>query len=281
MHDEVWLPPLKEIHYFDSIDPTVAYRKVHQLPYRIRSQLSRRALHYLAAMLGSVAGSYSKRAKPDIEWDKRYFSPGGSIDWYRSLFESKLSSHKVVGEITPSYQILSRPIIQRIRNHTSVDRLILMLRDPVEATWSSFGRKVRDGKILIEEGNSQQILEELLGPSIRDRFYARNLSCWLEEFPREQIFIGYYEDLISHPGKLLDDICYFLGVHPISESLGSALNERVNSSRDSRGNMPPEIELALSKCLEGDLSELRMCLGGHVTRWHERASSVIALSGNR
>lgn len=275
LHPDVWLPPLKEVHYFDSIDPSLRLHQVDRLGFRLRQQFVRRSLHYGAALLGPLAGANARKAKPDFGWDRRYFSPGGSIDWYQQLFDAKRDRYRMVGEITPGYFILSEPVIASIRQNTSVDRLIVLLRDPIDSAWSGFGRKVREGQAMAGDHNHDHILDKLLGPAILRRLYASNLKRWMSVFPREQIFIGFYEDLASRPAELLDDICAFLGVAPLSQHLGARLTERMNSSQAHRGDIPAVVELALAKRLVDDLSSLSGLLGGHATRWHQRALDVV------
>ena len=151
-----------------------------------------------------------------------------------------------------------------------------MLRDPIDSAWSGFGRKVREGQAIAGDHNYDHVLDKLLGPAILRRLYANNLRRWLSVFPREQIFVGFYEDLVSRPAELLDEVCAFLGVAPVAQSLGPALTERVNSSIGHRGDVPRVVELALARRLVDDLSILSELLGGHADRWHQRALSVIA-----
>jgi hypothetical protein len=271
-HPRLWLPPLKEVHYFDSVDPTVAEeRSVHRLSSRLKAHFGRRALHYGAAALGPLAGEYRKKAQPDLDWDRRFFSPGGSFDWYQRLFAGKAARYDLVGEITPAYFILGSEVIQRIRQETPVRKVLLLLRDPIEAAWSGHGRKVREGQLRAGHDDSATAVAEILGPGIRRRLYAENLGRWLQHFDRRQIFIGYYDDLVARPDRLLGEICSFLEVAPVPAAVISQARQRVNSSQSSRSSIPPAIEKALAQRLEPDLRQLGAMLGGVTLEWHRRA----------
>lgn len=275
-HPQVWLPPLKEVHYFDSIDQTIADFSVHRWSTRLRVQLPRRLGHYVAAGLGPLSGRWAEHAKPDLSWDARYFSPGDSFAWYRHLFDGEGSSRRRVGEITPSYFILDSDIIERVKQETRVDRLILLLRDPIDSAWSGYGRRIREGQNQSSPTDVTSVVEEMLGTAIRRRLYYRNIAKWLEKFPRDQLFIGYFEDIVNTPSTLLDDICKFLDVRPLSLQVQHRLSRKVNSSQAYRGSMPPAFERALARHLEADLRELAATLGGPTIEWHRRAANVLA-----
>ncbi len=274
-HPQVWLPPVKEVHYFDSIDPTVGDFSLHLWSTRLRTQLPRRLGHYAVAGLGSSAGRWAERAKPDLSWDMRYFSPGRSLDWYRSLFDGVGSNRRRAGEITPSYFILDTNVIGEIKKETRIDRLILLLRDPIESAWSGYGRRIREGQNHSSPTDVDSVIEEMLGAAIRRRWYYRNITRWLDHFHRDQLFIGFFEDIVASPGSLLDDICDFLNLQPLSAKVQHRLSREVNSSRAHRGTMPPAFERAIARHLEPDLRQLAMMIGGPAIEWHRRAENAL------
>ena len=274
-HPQVWMPPIKELHYFDSIDSSTRFADVHRFSWRIRKQFARRAGHYAARPLGSVASRWQHKVDISPGFDRRYFTPGGSISWYRSLFDPAANNCRRVGEITPGYIVLSRSMIQRIRTETRVERVILLLRDPIEATWSGFGRMSMKGQTSISENDTAALLKGLSNPAtLQRRLYAQNLGNWLSVFPREQVFIGFYEELSDAPGDLISRVSSFLDIEePPSHVLRNA-GQRIHSSRASRGAIPPAVESMLAKQVLDDLSHLVEMVGGPALFWLERAKSA-------
>ncbi|HEY5314590.1 MAG TPA: hypothetical protein VIK18_18805, partial [Pirellulales bacterium] len=57
--------------------------------------------------------------------------------------------------------------------------------------------------------------------------YLGQLRRWRASFPREQIYVGFFEQLVSQPQQLLGEVFEFLGVEP-PEGEQSAVDERVN-----------------------------------------------------
>lgn len=276
-HPQVWLPPIKEVHYFDSLDPKLRVQvRIDTLGGRVRKCLGSRALHYGAASVGGWIPSVARKVRVDWDWDRRYFSAGGSVAWYRDLFNAKRASHRMVGEITPAYFALSDETIGAIRRETAVRKFILMLRDPIDAIWSGYGKRVRDGQASVDETDHDALLAELLQSGLSRRLYASNLRRWLAAFDRDCFFIGYFEDLAAAPGELLDQVCDFLTVERRSQALGLQLRERVNSSLASRAALPPAIERGLAERLEPELRDLAQLVGGRAVGWHQRALQALA-----
>lgn len=271
-HPEVWLPPIKEVHYFDSLDPDLRGRwQIDQLGDRVRKHLVPRLAHYGAALIGPVAPSIGRRAQPQWDWDRRYFSRGGSVDWYCQLFEGKRQKYPRVGEITPAYFALSNEVIAALKAGTPVDRFIVMLRDPIDSAWSGYGKRVRDGQ---ETGGGEEeaaVARNLLSQGFTRRLYASNLQRWMSHFDRDRFFIGYFEELNEDPAGLFDRICDFLQIERWSARLGSQIGAKVNSSRDSRSEIPPAVEQILAEQFEPELGRLAELLGGRVVGWHQRA----------
>ncbi len=275
-HPKVWVPPIKEVHYFDSIDPALCGRlHLDRLGDRLRKHGLSRLAHYLAAMARPVAPALTRRARPDWNWDRRYFSSGGSIDWYCRLFDGRVKEFQRIGEITPAYIALSDDVIHRIKTQTQVEKFIVLLRNPVDSIWTGQGKRMR--KVQIGHSRTEQtaLVRTLLRAGLTRRLYASNLQRWMSHFGREQFFVGYYEDLSENPAGLIDRICDFLQVEPLSPMLGDQMGQRVNSRQSSTSAIDPAVERMLAEQFEPDLRQLADLLGGQSENWHQRALSVL------
>jgi hypothetical protein len=72
--------------------------------------------------------------------------------------------------------------------------------------------------------------------------YFRNLSMFLEHFPREQFFIVWFEDIHTRPEELLKEVYTFLGVDP--DFRPSAIHIKSNPGRI---NKSPKIHNLIHK----------------------------------
>lgn len=59
-HPELWLPPIKELHYFDAIDKTIERQSL-----RYGRHLRRRLIHYFGTPLRPFSGS-QQTVTPEI-----------------------------------------------------------------------------------------------------------------------------------------------------------------------------------------------------------------------
>ena len=113
-HPDIWLPPLKELHYFDVIDPTVqrsSFKKKH-----IFSRLKHNIAFLTKPFWMKMFPDYVNKIKIDVIFDSKYIFGKFGDEWYKSLFNKKYQKNKLTGEITPSYCLLSEKYIKYITN---------------------------------------------------------------------------------------------------------------------------------------------------------------------
>jgi hypothetical protein len=84
--------------------------------------------------------------------------------------------------------------------------------------------------------------------------YTQQLEQYLRRFPRRNVFIGIYDDLLERPNRFYEDLWSFLGV--ANESIAAA-NARVNETmavrsqlaarllRHARQAVPPDLRARL------------------------------------
>ena len=127
--------------------------------------------------------------------------------WYQRHF-TQCAKGKIIGEITPRYST-DTLVPARIKEHNKDVKLFYCLRNPVDRIESHYNfAKHFLGK---EDRTMEQAVRE--EPEFMDmNMYFRNLSMFLEHFPREQFFIVWFEDIRERPEALLEEIYTFLGV---------------------------------------------------------------------
>ena len=159
------------------------------------------------------------------------------FNWYRSLFPTKFTQQKVESkykkfltyDVTPGY--IRRPwAARRISSYFPNTKLIAVLRNPVDKTYSHYIMGVN-------EGNEKRSFEEVIKYDLKQLenfsdsyskksddyfknviensfvargFYLEQLDIWFKLFPKKQILIIKSEDLASRTTEVVKDIFNFL-----------------------------------------------------------------------
>ncbi len=88
--------------------------------------------------------------------------------------------------------------------------------------------------------------------------YATNLKRWLTNFPANQLYVGFFEQLRDDPGQLLRDIYAHLGVDTDVNLSPAALHEKVNVSDEVF--IPAGIKRSLAREFVAEVIELHELL---------------------
>ena len=128
------------------------------------------------------------------------------IEEYNNLFTNASSDH-VIGEISTTYYQYaeSAKLIQQKLPQT---KIIAILRDPATRAFSDYQMHYR-------KGNESESFNDLLFSDnrfIKPGFYYSELIPYFEVFPRDQIKIFLFEDLIEDSQKMISDLFDFIGV---------------------------------------------------------------------
>ena len=142
-------------------------------------------------------------------FDRSFHRP---LHEYAARFEP--GAGRLCGEITPGYSILEPSRIRFVRRLRPGLRLLLLLRDPIERAWSqALMNLVQHPGRRFEEVPEEEFVHHFRSPrSVARGDYAAILGRWSREFPSEQLFVGFFEDVAERPQELLERIFRFLGV---------------------------------------------------------------------
>ncbi|MFQ5625609.1 MAG: sulfotransferase, partial [Methyloligellaceae bacterium] len=131
-HDQVFVTPVKEIHYFDHIAGLTnqlnprkrrsRYRKYHQ---RMWTQWHK-----------------WREYRAQAPWYRAYMRAGLDDAWYASLFGAR-GGKKVAGEATPEYALIGETGLGHIKRLAPDARIIYIMRDPVTRAWSQLLHQCR------------------------------------------------------------------------------------------------------------------------------------------
>ena len=140
-------------------------------------------------------------------FDKHYDRGEG---WYRRFFVAPgrdAESVKAIGEATPHY-IYGRGCAERIRGMASVQKLIVMVRDPVARAYSHYRwRRARRGY--------PKSFEDLLREdeaALRWGMYGTHLAPFIDLFGRDQILVLVQEQTSGRAVETRERIAAFLGI---------------------------------------------------------------------
>ena len=148
-HPNIWMPPVKEIHFFDRVDG------FSMMERKFRLDLKNKAASY-------IFPNKKKNRTPNICWDLNYFFRRPDFNWYSSLFLPERD--QVTGEITPAYSLLDQKIVEKIFTYYPSMRIIFLMRDPIERAWShAIKRLARDRKEDAKQISDEKFLESIIG----------------------------------------------------------------------------------------------------------------------
>jgi hypothetical protein len=267
-HPRIWMPPAKELHYFDRAlhYPSPSFLATTRLRDRLRGKTAHdRQFRRMA--WAQIRQALLRREWRTLRWNLRYFLGDCDDCWYASLFAQGQGA--VCGEITPSYSILESADVARVRALVPQVKILFLIRNPIERAWSQLRFEWTRGR-LPETADLAEIRAFLDDPAqILRSDYTRTLDTWEAHFPRAQIFTGFYDDIAACPDRLLAKVLDFLGLEPIP-----AQGERVNVSIERP--MPREIARQLAEKYLGELQRLSSRLGGHAETWRREAECVLA-----
>lgn len=152
-------------------------------------------------------------AKKELHYFDVLFDEG--TEWYRQRFPAprwKDGRRTITGEATPTY--IHRPLVpERMAKVIPQARLIALLRNPVDRTYSAYHHRVRDDR---ETRTFEEAIEvDLEDGSLRylsKGIYVDNLVRWSEFFVDEQMLVIKSEDYYERPVGTVKDVLNFIGL---------------------------------------------------------------------
>lgn len=148
---------------------------------------------------------------------------------YLSLFDES-SNEKIVGECSTSY-LYSSEAANQIKRYNPEARIVIVLRNPVERTFSHYQMALRYGhtNLNFRKAIDKDLKQKKKGWGISELFielsmYEEQIKRYLELFPADQLKILYFDDLKERPVDLLDELTTFLGINPIENLSGEKYN---------------------------------------------------------
>lgn len=226
----------------------------------------------------------------------RYFSDDFHLplDGYAEHFSA--GRGQVKGDFSNSYAFISDARIRFIRAVLPQMKLIVLLRDPVEREWSEFLHRLTMQQTDLSSLSDDEVRHTLANaPLASTGGYTPLLDKWLRVFPKEQLFVGFYEQVRTQPRKLLSDLFEFLGVTtsidwcnvPYNKVIIPPAGEQYQSHdpwrgviatqpRNTSALLPEHHRAFLQELYKEELGELRARYGEHTQHWGLERERVAA-----
>jgi Sulfotransferase domain len=201
----------------------------------------------------------------DLGWYLRFFDD----PWWRWLAKNAITlwRHRqpyrpcVRGEATASYAALDRDVIAEITVLNPNVKVILMIRDPVDRAWShakkdlvrKTGRKVDE----VPEAELRAFFTD--DYQRRCAQYVRNHDNWAAYVREENLLVRAFDEIRSHPERLLLEVMRFLGVSSERRYLAADLRAEVNPTTASA--IPEQHRRFLEELLAAELAEVQERFG--------------------
>ncbi len=252
-HPDFWMPPFKELHYFDQLS-----RVKRAAPPRRRDE---RDLLFLE-------GIERLSAEPKLR-----------LENYARLFEVKGSL--LSGDISPNYSTLTDGVIRQIARFFPRLKVIYMARDPVDRFWSHLSMEAHYRQIPhFDSTNIEDVNRYLLRRGMLLRSYPSvTVARWKRWVQPDRFRVFFFDDLQTDSAKLRRSILKFLGAdpHKVSERNPpcdrSAAVETTNfNSWAGMKKLPltDEVRSHLARFFEKELKACAVQLGGPARNWPGR-----------
>jgi hypothetical protein len=210
-HPDIWVPPLKELHFFDTIDPNVPSHNP-----RYKWHVTSRIKQKIAPLLKQLNRPefYKNSFLEYLLWDYYYFSKKMNFEWYQKLFSEKFVKGRICGEYTPAYCNIDEQYIQQILTGNPETKFIMVVRNPYDQLRSSLIQNFE----MIEKRSFDTVEESEMIEWLDSSFASKKtnirdvLSKWQDNVEKDQLFIGFYDDIKNNPLKLIQDLYQFLEV---------------------------------------------------------------------
>jgi hypothetical protein len=242
-HPDFWMPPLKELHYFNKL--TKAQRTSSPRCRDERDVCFRESVSRLSA--------------------RPYFD----MESYARLFAYKGS--RLSGDITPAYSALNDEIIERVVGYFPNLKVIFLARDPVERAWSQLSMGVRLGRIArFDAADADAVIQNLLLPHVLSLSYpSKIVARWRRHVHPNLFRLYFFDDLERNPTELRRAIFDFLGADPDTPSGRIKADENRDAGREKL-RLTDKVRSRVAQFFKDELRACATKLGGPAKGWPAR-----------
>jgi len=288
-HPQVWMAPVKEIFYFDRptwlplalqlCAPGARSLRQHTLG-GVQKRLRRRTDTRAAPAARPEPDATATALQPPRHsrlgralWHARFMLLPRSDAWYGSLFRP--GPGQIAGDINPYLARLDHDTVARMHRLMPGARIVYLLRNPVQRIWSQVGMSMRERNVKSLDAIDPVVFRRALELGAREDLsnYMGNIQRWLEFYPSEQLFVGFFDQLVRDPRGLLRSIYEFLGIHSSDDYIPPSAAKKSNAG--SGPTIPQEYLEMLTEIFTPQLEALHQHFGNAYTeKWLTEARQV-------
>jgi len=265
--EQLYLPPMKELHYFTENNEHVPARmRKHRNVWIRAKNLSRTTWAIRKFWRILMSGDFE-----ETKWYAKYFFSNYSDNWYKSLFEG--SRGRIAGEITPGYSVLNEDEVRWMHSVAPSAKIILSIRNPVERAWSHWR--------YIGGGNSEKLSDviKFLDSPLQElrSNYVRTIELYRKVFGEDRVQVVFFDAISEQPSRLMRDVVGFVGGDPeMIKGIKGVGSEVVNQS--PKIDMPLDVRRYLCEKYSQIMSVMADVFGGYARRWVDDLSEPIQIS---
>lgn len=242
-HVDFWMPPVKEVHYFDVLS-------------RVKRGGSPRCKDARDQCFLEKITALSSQSYIDLDAYSRLFEPKGAL---------------LSGDITPAYSTLSDELIERIVVRFPNLKVIFLARDPVERAWSQLSMGVRLGNIsAFDTTDADEVIRNLLNPGVLLRSHPSQIVARWKRYVRPELFrLYFFDDLVKNPAELRRAILLFLGADPDKASGRIRAEQNLDAGKEKL-QLTDKVRSRVAQFFEQELKACATKLGGPAKQWPTR-----------
>ena len=288
-HSKVYIPPINntayEVHYFDRHQSTTASflrKSFRTLPRLMKETIKGTRLEPIRYTFYDLWWYFPpqsalfvyfhlftfpylhfrilKRSNINLGWWTKFFLgrlKRNPEEWYASLFEP--TGQQICGEITPMYGLLPEGSIEYMQSFNKDMRFIYLVRNPIEREWSHISLQTEVSLSLcdVQKYGWIEKYSDFLG----------TLKRYLKYVAPENLFLGFYEDILFHRDRFLLAVQEFLGVP--AEDISSKAQ---HSSKNNGIKLEYAVYLAQRNIRK--IKEMASVFEGYAQFWLDVASEL-------
>ncbi|MBX9459239.1 MAG: sulfotransferase [Rhizobium sp.] len=199
----IWLPPLKEVHFFDYLDAPPA-RRLKRAAHieKVAGRLERGKLDKGSEGDGAAKAAHLRSLVGDHLLTQ---------DWYGSIFDYPDAKGRVTGEITPAYLELDEKGMATLSDMLPKTRFVLIIREPAARTMSQLKMAVARSKADPSGGTKDwAFFLKKIKTNTRGN-YQTAIPLWQQSVGAERLLIRPFGMVRHQPAALIREIEAFIG----------------------------------------------------------------------
>jgi len=259
-HPEFWMPPVKELHFFDQAEPRQGF--INQRNSFVSDPIAegqRRVRQNLRPLDLRDSQFFAAFDQITPQWR--------SLDAYARLFEPK--GNLLSGDVTPGYSTLEMEFVAELARTYPLTRAVIVIREPAARVLSQLRMDVAAQRQPASSLTDPDELEAYLEiPRVKMRtFPSEIVPRWQSAFG-ERFALFYFDDLAEDPIAFRSRILTHVGAQ---DAHASTLPPDYNrKARSSPLAVSEAVRLAAERLLADERRRCADLFGGRALEWPGR-----------